>query len=82
MLVFDDSTLSFSEVSFKLRACIVHIGDDAICGHYRALLIHDGDEVGLHQCDDGCKAKALRTFDEVAGDVYVWFLARENPSPH
>ena len=82
MPVFDDSTLSFSEVSFKLRACIVHIGDDAICGHYRALLLHDGDEVGLHYCDDGCKAKALRTFDEVAGDVYVWFLARENPSPH
>ena len=82
MPVFNDSALSFSEVSFKLRACIVHIGDDAIRGHYRALFIHDGDEVGLRYCDDGCKAKTLRTFDEVAGDVYVLFLVRENPSPH
>ena len=47
MPVSNDSALSFSKVSFKLRACIVHIGDDAIRGHYRALLIHDGDKVSL-----------------------------------
>ena len=80
MPVYTDSTLSFSEVSFAMRACIVHIGEDATSGHYRALLIHDRDETGLRYCDDGSKAKTLRTFGEVAGDVYVLFFVRETSS--
>ena len=82
MPVFNDATLSFSEVSFKLRACIVHLGEGATSEHYRALLMRDGGEVGLRYCDDGCKSKALRTFDGVWSDVCLLFLVREIPSSH
>ena len=73
-LVFNDATLSFSKVSFELRACTVHLGEGATCGHYRALLTHEGNEVGFRYCDDGCKSEALRTFDDVSSDVCLLFL--------
>ena len=47
MPLFNNATLSLSEVSFRLRACIVHLRESAACGHYRALLIQDGDEASL-----------------------------------
>ena len=80
MPLFNGATLSLSEVSFRLRACIVHLEESATCGHYRALLIHEGDEASLRYCDDGCRAKVLRSFDEVAEIVYVLFFVRETPS--
>ena len=80
MPLFNNATLSLSEVSFRLRACIVHLGESATCGHYRALLIQDGDEASLRYCDDGCKAKVLRSFDDISEDVYMLFFVRETPS--
>ena len=81
MPIFNEATLSFSEVGFQLRACIVHLGERATSGHYRALLIQNGDEVGRRYCDDGCKSRAIRSFDEVSRDVsccslFVTFLHR------
>ena len=78
---FADDALTTAEVTYKLSACIVHVGEGVTNGHYRALLVQEdtGRKV-LRYCDDGTKAKILSNFDGIAGDVYVLFFNRETPS--
>ena len=73
---FRDATLNVIEVRYRLRACIVHLGEHVMTGHYRALLVRDADEVDgneLRYCDDGIKAKPLSGFGVLASDVCVCF---------
>ena len=80
---FRDATLNVIEVRYRLRACIVHLGEHVMTGHYRAPLVRDADEVDgneLRYCDDGIKAKPLSGIGVLASDVYVLFFVRETPS--
>ena len=74
MPIFSHADVSFHEVHYTLRSCIVHLGESAHTGHYRALLMPHGDESNLRYCDDGSMAKVLRNFDSVAEDIYLLFL--------
>ena len=65
---FNDEALSISQVSYRVRACVVHMGERVTCGHYRAVLITGNDE-GNRFCNDGRKSVPLRCFDDVASDA-------------
>ena len=80
---FCDSELATSEVLCKMRVCVVHVGESATNGHYRALLVRDADDRDVPRyCDDGSRAKPIFDFDGLAGDVYVLLFVRGSPSSH
>ena len=80
---FCDAALNMVEVRYRLRACIVHLGEHVMTGHYRALLVRDADGVEGNEfryCDDGIKAVPISEFGVLADDVYMLFLVRETSS--
>ena len=80
---FCDDALSVVEVRYQLRACIVHLGEHIVTGHYSALLVRDADRGEGNEfryCDDGIKAVPISDFGTIATDVYMLFFVRETPS--
>ena len=76
---FRDESLAVEHVQYDIFGFAVHLGERVSQGHYRALL-YEQERNLLHYCDDGTKAKPLRDFSVVAGDVYAVFLSRTSTS--